>query len=79
MNSHGAKFHVHQKFVNMDEEVQDAGFDSDGGKGPFFDAVTGEETEETYKEEVLPEGVVPEDKTAAVDENPIVNGTIDMD
>ena len=63
----------------MDEEAQDAGFDSDSEKVPFFDAVTGEDTEESYKEEVLPVGVVPEDETAAVDKNPIANATVDPD
>ena len=39
--------------------------------------MTGEDTEEAYEEEVLPEGVVPEDKIAAVDENVIANATVD--
>ena len=38
------EFHTRQKFVNMDEEAQDTGFDSGSEIGPFFDAVTGEET-----------------------------------
>ena len=61
----------------MDEESQDAVFDSDDGKGPFFDAVTVEETSEAYEEDVLSEGVVPEDETAAVDKNATVNVTVD--
>ena len=61
----------------MDKESQDTGFDSDGETSPFFDAVTREETEEAYTEEVLPVGVVPEDKTAAADKNPIANATVD--
>ena len=63
----------------MDEEAQDTGFDSDSEKVPFFDAVNGEDTEESYKEEFLPVGTVPEDETAAVDENPIANATVDPD
>ena len=38
-----------------------------------------EDTLETYDEDFLPEGVVTEDKTAAVDKNTIANTTVDAD
>ena len=79
VNSHGMEFYVLQQFINMDEESQENGFHSDGEIGPFSDTMTGEETAEVYEEEVLAEGVVLEDKTAAVDENPIANGTVDAE
>ena len=40
----------------MDKEYQYTGFDRNGEMGPFFGAVTGEETAEEYEEEVMPEG-----------------------
>ena len=61
----------------MDEEAKDANFESDGEMCQFFDYVTEQETVEACEEEVLLEGVIPEDKTAAVDENTIANWTVD--
>ena len=63
----------------MDKEYQYTGFDRNGEMGPFFGAVTGDETAEEYEEEVMPEGGVPEDEISAVDKNPIAIDTVESD